>query len=136
MPLQELQKMRTLRPISDGGLPGLELHYGSPDSPRAMWVELPQVRSACTCSFLLAPPKLPSLPLLRAVLLLPPVPKEEGVLHFQAPKGSLVPARGWCLIMGSDLWGCLTRGSRSFWGKVIDPGLCFDRPKSCTTRLL
>uniref|UniRef100_A0A8C3UIQ3 Myosin XVB n=1 Tax=Catharus ustulatus TaxID=91951 RepID=A0A8C3UIQ3_CATUS len=53
VPLQELQKMRTLRPISDGGLPGLELHYGSPDSPRAMWVELPQVRSACTCSFLL-----------------------------------------------------------------------------------
>ncbi|XP_042635785.1 myosin XVB [Catharus ustulatus] len=44
VPLQELQKMRTLRPISDGGLPGLELHYGSPDSPRAMWVELPQAK--------------------------------------------------------------------------------------------
>ncbi|KAI1232354.1 Unconventional myosin-XV, partial [Lamprotornis superbus] len=39
--LRELQRMRTLRPVSDGALPGLELHYGSPDSPRAMWVELP-----------------------------------------------------------------------------------------------
>ncbi|KAF4797358.1 unconventional myosin-XV-like protein [Turdus rufiventris] len=44
VPLQQLQKMRTLRPISDGGLPGLELHYGSPDSPKAMWVELPQAK--------------------------------------------------------------------------------------------
>uniref|UniRef100_A0A8C0UUE8 FERM domain-containing protein n=1 Tax=Cyanistes caeruleus TaxID=156563 RepID=A0A8C0UUE8_CYACU len=53
IPLKELQKMRTLRPISDGGLPGLELSYGSPSSPRAMWVELSQVRSAWTCTFLL-----------------------------------------------------------------------------------
>lgn len=60
IPLKELQKMRTLRPLSDGGLPGLELNYGSPDSPRAMWVELSQVRSAWTCSFLLAPRKSPS----------------------------------------------------------------------------
>uniref|UniRef100_A0A803VY18 MyTH4 domain-containing protein n=1 Tax=Ficedula albicollis TaxID=59894 RepID=A0A803VY18_FICAL len=42
--LPDLQKMCTLRPISDGGLPGLELHYGSPDSPRALWVELPQAK--------------------------------------------------------------------------------------------
>lgn len=60
IPLKELQKMRTLKPISDGGLPGLELNYGSPDSPKAMWVELSQVSPAWTCSFLLAPPKLPS----------------------------------------------------------------------------
>ncbi|NXY35536.1 MYO15 protein, partial [Pomatorhinus ruficollis] len=44
IPLKELQKMRTLRPISDGGFPGLELSYGSPDSPKAMWVELPQAK--------------------------------------------------------------------------------------------
>ncbi|XP_068065589.1 myosin XVB isoform X1 [Anomalospiza imberbis] len=44
IPLKELQKMRTLRPISDGGLPGLELHYGSPGSPRALWVELSQAK--------------------------------------------------------------------------------------------
>uniref|UniRef100_A0A8C5IW88 MY15B protein n=1 Tax=Junco hyemalis TaxID=40217 RepID=A0A8C5IW88_JUNHY len=48
--LRELQRMRTLRPLSDGGPPGLELHYGSPDSPRALWLELPQVRSAWACS--------------------------------------------------------------------------------------
>uniref|UniRef100_A0A8B9I9Y0 MyTH4 domain-containing protein n=1 Tax=Anser brachyrhynchus TaxID=132585 RepID=A0A8B9I9Y0_9AVES len=29
IPLKELQKMRTLRPTSDGGLPGIELNYGS-----------------------------------------------------------------------------------------------------------
>ncbi|XP_038013497.1 myosin XVB [Motacilla alba alba] len=44
IPLKELQKMRTLRPISDGGLPGLELHYGSPGSPRALWLELSQAK--------------------------------------------------------------------------------------------
>ncbi|KAM4889972.1 myosin XVB [Sylvia borin] len=44
IPLKELQKMHTLRPISDGGLPGLELNYGSPDSPKAMWVELSQAK--------------------------------------------------------------------------------------------
>nr|XP_041575872.1 myosin XVB [Taeniopygia guttata] len=42
--LKELQKMRTLRPMSDGGLPGLELHYGSPGSPKALWVELSQAK--------------------------------------------------------------------------------------------
>ncbi|XP_014744616.1 PREDICTED: unconventional myosin-XVB-like, partial [Sturnus vulgaris] len=44
VPLRELQKLRTLRPVANGGLPGLELHYGSPESPRAMWVELPQAK--------------------------------------------------------------------------------------------
>ncbi|XP_068889012.1 myosin XVB [Aphelocoma coerulescens] len=44
IPLKELQKLRTLRPLSGGGLPGLELSYGSPGSPRAMWVELSQAK--------------------------------------------------------------------------------------------
>ncbi|KAL9833424.1 myosin XVB [Geothlypis trichas] len=42
--LKELQRMRTLRPLSDGGPPGLELHYGSPESPRALWLELSQAK--------------------------------------------------------------------------------------------
>lgn len=44
VPLKELQRMRTLRPMSDGGPPGLELHYGSPESPRALWLELSQAK--------------------------------------------------------------------------------------------
>uniref|UniRef100_A0A8D0KWC8 Myosin XVB n=1 Tax=Strix occidentalis caurina TaxID=311401 RepID=A0A8D0KWC8_STROC len=60
IPLKELQKMRTLRPVSDGGLPGIELNYGSAASPKTMWFELSQVRSAWTYSFFLATQKLPS----------------------------------------------------------------------------
>ncbi|XP_061222900.1 unconventional myosin-XV-like [Neopsephotus bourkii] len=44
IPLKELQKMRTLRPLSDGGLPGLELNYGSAASPKTMWLELAQAK--------------------------------------------------------------------------------------------
>ncbi|XP_065549738.1 myosin XVB isoform X2 [Lathamus discolor] len=44
IPLKELQKMRTLRPLSDGGLPGLELNYGSAASPKTMWLELSQAK--------------------------------------------------------------------------------------------
>ncbi|XP_063265365.1 myosin XVB isoform X2 [Prinia subflava] len=44
IPLKELQRMRTLRPLSNGALPGLELSYGSPGSPGAMWVELAQAK--------------------------------------------------------------------------------------------
>ncbi|XP_063208561.1 myosin XVB [Chroicocephalus ridibundus] len=44
IPLKELQSMRTLRPISDGGLPGIELNYGSPASPNTMWLELSQAK--------------------------------------------------------------------------------------------
>ncbi|KFV06084.1 Unconventional myosin-XV, partial [Tauraco erythrolophus] len=44
IPLKELQKMRTLWPISDGGLPGIELNYGSAASPKTMWLELPQAK--------------------------------------------------------------------------------------------
>ena len=54
IPLKELQNMRTLRPVSDGGLPGIELNYGSAARPKTMWLELSQVRSAWTYSFLLA----------------------------------------------------------------------------------
>ncbi|KGL86087.1 Unconventional myosin-XV, partial [Charadrius vociferus] len=44
IPLKELQNMRTLRPISDGGLPGIELNYGSAVSPKTMWLELSQAK--------------------------------------------------------------------------------------------
>ncbi|XP_069728703.1 myosin XVB [Phaenicophaeus curvirostris] len=44
IPLRELQKMRTLRPVSDRGLPGIELNYGSATSPRTMWLELSQAK--------------------------------------------------------------------------------------------
>ncbi|XP_050764616.1 myosin XVB [Gymnogyps californianus] len=44
IPLKELQNMRTLRPVSDGGLPGIELNYGSAASPKTMWLELSQAK--------------------------------------------------------------------------------------------
>ncbi|KAM6403474.1 myosin XVB [Rhynochetos jubatus] len=44
IPLKELQKMRTMRPISDGGLPGIELNYGSATSPKTMWLELSRAK--------------------------------------------------------------------------------------------
>ncbi|XP_025946334.1 myosin XVB [Apteryx rowi] len=44
IPLKELQKMRTLRPASDGGLPGVELNYGSAASPKTLWIELSQAK--------------------------------------------------------------------------------------------
>ncbi|XP_040979342.1 myosin XVB [Aquila chrysaetos chrysaetos] len=44
IPLKELQKMRTLRPVSDGGLPGIELNYGSAANPKTMWIELSQAK--------------------------------------------------------------------------------------------
>ncbi|KFW09994.1 Unconventional myosin-XV, partial [Fulmarus glacialis] len=44
IPLKELQKMRTLQPISAAGLPGIELNYGSAASPKTMWLELSQAK--------------------------------------------------------------------------------------------
>ncbi|KFO13355.1 Unconventional myosin-XV, partial [Balearica regulorum gibbericeps] len=44
IPLKELQKMQTLRPVSDGGLPGIELNYGSAANPKTMWLELSQAK--------------------------------------------------------------------------------------------
>uniref|UniRef100_A0A8C6YWL7 MyTH4 domain-containing protein n=1 Tax=Nothoprocta perdicaria TaxID=30464 RepID=A0A8C6YWL7_NOTPE len=40
IPLKQLQKMRTLRPSCEGGLPGMELDYGSAASPKTLWIEL------------------------------------------------------------------------------------------------
>ncbi|KFO84812.1 Unconventional myosin-XV, partial [Buceros rhinoceros silvestris] len=42
--LKELQKMRTLQPASEGGLPGIELSYGSAASPKTTWLELSQAK--------------------------------------------------------------------------------------------
>ncbi|XP_029815936.1 myosin XVB [Manacus vitellinus] len=44
IPLKEVQKMRTLKPMSKDGLPGLELNYGSPAIPKTMWIELKQAK--------------------------------------------------------------------------------------------
>ncbi|XP_049668944.1 myosin XVB [Accipiter gentilis] len=44
IPLKELQKMRTLQPASDGGLPGIEMNYGSAANPKTMWIELSQAK--------------------------------------------------------------------------------------------
>ncbi|XP_069655172.1 myosin XVB [Haliaeetus albicilla] len=44
IPLKELQKMRTLQPVSDGGLPGIEMNYGSAANPKTMWIELSQAK--------------------------------------------------------------------------------------------
>jgi len=91
IPLKELQKMRTLRPVSDGGLPGIELNYGSAASPKTMWLELSQVRSAWTHSFLLAVQKLPvaaERQCYRSLL----SQRGMGALCLPAPKCSFVPA--------------------------------------------
>ncbi|PIO36811.1 hypothetical protein AB205_0097300, partial [Aquarana catesbeiana] len=44
--LQDVQSMRTLRPLDSNTLPGVELHYGSAANPRTLWVELQEV-STC-----------------------------------------------------------------------------------------
>uniref|UniRef100_A0A671FA91 Myosin XVB n=1 Tax=Rhinolophus ferrumequinum TaxID=59479 RepID=A0A671FA91_RHIFE len=41
--LRDVQRLHMLSPLEEGGLPGLELNYGSADSPRTIWFELPQV---------------------------------------------------------------------------------------------
>ncbi|MEE6527348.1 hypothetical protein FKM82_028663, partial [Ascaphus truei] len=38
--LQDVQTMRTMRPLDNETLPGVELHYGTASSPRTLWVEL------------------------------------------------------------------------------------------------
>lgn len=38
--------MRTLRPLDDSGVPGLEVNYGSVNNPQTMWFELQQVKRA------------------------------------------------------------------------------------------
>uniref|UniRef100_A0A669QD59 MyTH4 domain-containing protein n=1 Tax=Phasianus colchicus TaxID=9054 RepID=A0A669QD59_PHACC len=44
IPLKELQRMRTLRPTSEQGLPGIELNYGSAANPKTLWIELSQAK--------------------------------------------------------------------------------------------
>nr|XP_006136493.1 unconventional myosin-XV-like [Pelodiscus sinensis] len=44
IPLKEVQKMRTLRPLEDSGAPGLEVNYGSAANPKTMWFELLQAK--------------------------------------------------------------------------------------------
>ncbi|XP_023957502.2 unconventional myosin-XVB isoform X2 [Chrysemys picta bellii] len=44
IPLKEVQRMRTLRPLDDSGVPGLEVNYGSVENPQTMWFELHQAK--------------------------------------------------------------------------------------------
>ncbi|CAM5156263.1 unnamed protein product [Eretmochelys imbricata] len=44
IPLKEVQRMRTLRPLDDSGVPGLEVNYGSVDNPQTVWFELQQAK--------------------------------------------------------------------------------------------
>lgn len=41
--LRDLQRLHLLSPLEEGRPPGLELNYGSADSPQTIWFELPQV---------------------------------------------------------------------------------------------
>lgn len=43
--LRDLRQLHLLSPLDEDGLPGLELNYGSADSPQTIWFELPQVSS-------------------------------------------------------------------------------------------
>lgn len=42
--LSDLHRLHLLSPREAGGPPGLELNYGSADSPRTIWLELPQAQ--------------------------------------------------------------------------------------------
>ncbi|XP_012891930.1 PREDICTED: uncharacterized protein LOC106001376 [Dipodomys ordii] len=42
--LKHLQRLHLLSPLEENGPPGLELNWGSADSPQTMWVELPQAQ--------------------------------------------------------------------------------------------
>nr|XP_020136663.1 myosin XVB [Microcebus murinus] len=42
--LKNVQRLRLLSPQEEGGPPGLEINYGSPDSPQTTWFELPQAQ--------------------------------------------------------------------------------------------
>uniref|UniRef100_A0A8C8RYS9 MyTH4 domain-containing protein n=1 Tax=Pelusios castaneus TaxID=367368 RepID=A0A8C8RYS9_9SAUR len=47
IPLLEVQRVRTLGPLDDSGVPGLEVNYGSVDNPKTMWFELQQTQPPC-----------------------------------------------------------------------------------------
>uniref|UniRef100_A0A8D2CN25 FERM central domain-containing protein n=1 Tax=Sciurus vulgaris TaxID=55149 RepID=A0A8D2CN25_SCIVU len=42
--LKDLQRLHLLSPLEEKGPPGLELNYGSADSPQTIWLELPQAQ--------------------------------------------------------------------------------------------
>ncbi|XP_023569895.1 myosin XVB [Octodon degus] len=42
--LKDLQRLHLLSPLEPDGAPGLELNYGSVDSPQTIWMELPQAQ--------------------------------------------------------------------------------------------
>uniref|UniRef100_A0A8C2VBZ5 Myosin XVB n=1 Tax=Chinchilla lanigera TaxID=34839 RepID=A0A8C2VBZ5_CHILA len=42
--LKDLQRLHLLSPLEPNGAPGLELNYGSADSPQTIWLELPQAQ--------------------------------------------------------------------------------------------
>ncbi|KAF6095618.1 myosin XVB [Phyllostomus discolor] len=42
--LRDLRQLHLLSPLDEEGLPGLELNYGSADSPQTIWFELPQAQ--------------------------------------------------------------------------------------------
>ncbi|XP_053231876.1 unconventional myosin-XVB-like isoform X1 [Podarcis raffonei] len=45
IPLATIQRMRTLRPMNESGLPGLEINYGSAADPKTIWFELKQAKA-------------------------------------------------------------------------------------------
>ncbi|XP_006869736.1 PREDICTED: unconventional myosin-XV-like [Chrysochloris asiatica] len=52
--LNDIQRLHLLSPQEEEGAPGLELNYGSADSPRTIWFELPQAQELQhTIAFLL-----------------------------------------------------------------------------------
>ncbi|XP_065765969.1 myosin XVB [Muntiacus reevesi] len=52
--LRDLQRLHLLSPLDAEGSPGLELNYGSADSPQTIWFELPQAQELKhTITFLL-----------------------------------------------------------------------------------
>ncbi|KAM4691202.1 myosin XVB [Rhinophrynus dorsalis] len=42
--LQDIQSMRTMRPLDSNTLPGVEIHYGSAANPRTLWMELQEAK--------------------------------------------------------------------------------------------
>ncbi|XP_042303487.1 myosin XVB [Sceloporus undulatus] len=44
IPLREVKRMKTLRPLDESGMPGLEVNYGSPEQPKTIWFELKQAK--------------------------------------------------------------------------------------------
>ncbi|KAJ6660325.1 hypothetical protein lerEdw1_017748 [Lerista edwardsae] len=45
IPLKEIQRIQTLRPLDDSGIPGLEVNYGSAEDPKTIWFELKQAKA-------------------------------------------------------------------------------------------